>query len=161
MIIISRPLFRTALVGLWGLLSLFKKEKKMYIIYQFWHIRFKKQQDVMTKRVSPWCNRNGWLGVKHQVTTAATAAAQSVQFKMVLCLEKAHSYALHLVFQRFPRRCLWKGSSIRLMDDGPLPFASHGFCSPVVHGRSSSLVGRKRIREKKNLNISIFKKTGI
>ena len=44
------------------------------------------------------------------------------------CARKS-PYALHPVSQKFPQRCLWNGSNIRLIDDGPL--------SPF-QGRSSS-----------------------
>ena len=38
-------------------------------------------------------------------------------------------YALHPVSQKFPQRCLWNGSNLSLIDDGPLS---------SVQGRSSS-----------------------
>ena len=47
---------------------------------------------------------------------------------MVLCARKS-PYALHPVSQKFPQRCLWNGSSVRLIDDGPLS---------SFQGRSSS-----------------------
>ena len=45
---------------------------------------------------SPWRNRNGWLGVKHQVTTAAVYSATPLQQ-----IEQAHMYIL-----TFPSLCL-------------------------------------------------------
>ena len=39
-------------------------------------------------------------------------------------------YALHPVSQKFPHRCLWNGSNVRLIDDGPLS---------SFQGRSSSV----------------------
>ena len=47
---------------------------------------------------------------------------------MVLCARKS-PYALHPVSQKFPQGCLWNGSSVRLIDDGPLS---------SFQGRSSS-----------------------
>ena len=35
-------------------------------------------------------------------------------------LRKVHIHALHPVSQKFPQRCLWNGSSVHLIDDGPL-----------------------------------------
>ena len=54
----------------------------------------------------------------------------SVQFssRWYLCARKS-PYALHPVSQKFPQRCLWNGSSVRLTDDGPLS---------SFQGRSSS-----------------------
>ena len=43
----------------------------------------------------------------------------SVQFSFYV-LRKAHNYVLHPVSQKFPQRCLWNGSNVRLIDDGPL-----------------------------------------
>ena len=48
--------------------------------------------------------------------------------KWYLCAQKS-PYALHPVSQKFPQRCLWNGSSVRLIDDGPLS---------SFQGRSSS-----------------------
>ena len=45
-----------------------------------------------------------------------------------LCARKS-PYALHPVSQKFAQRCLWNGSNVRLIDDGPLSF---------FQGRSSS-----------------------
>ena len=43
----------------------------------------------------------------------------SVQFssRWYLCARKI-PYALHSVSQKFPQRCLWNGSNVRLTDDG-------------------------------------------
>ena len=38
----------------------------------------------------------------------------------ICALGKAHKYALHRVSQKFPQRCLWNGSNVHLIDDGPL-----------------------------------------
>ena len=47
---------------------------------------------------------------------------------MCLCVRKS-PYALHPVSQKFPERCLWNGSTVRLTDDDPLS---------SFQGRSSS-----------------------
>ena len=54
-------------------------------------------------------------------STSLISSLSSVQFKMVsnLCTRKS-PYALHPVSQKFPQRCLWNGSNVRLTDDGPL-----------------------------------------
>ena len=53
-----------------------------------------------------------------------------IQFssRWYLCARKS-PYALHPVSQKFPHRCLWNGSAVRLIDDGPLS---------SFQGRSSS-----------------------
>ena len=45
----------------------------------------------------------------------------SVEFnsRWYLCARKS-PYALHPVSQKFPQRCIWNVSNIRLIDDGPL-----------------------------------------
>ena len=44
----------------------------------------------------------------------------SVQFKKLSMRSKrADNYALHLISQKFPQRCLCNGSTVRLIDDGP------------------------------------------
>ena len=45
----------------------------------------------------------------------------TVQFssRWYLCARKS-SYALHPISLKFPQRCLWNGSNVRLIDDGPL-----------------------------------------
>ena len=54
----------------------------------------------------------------------------SVQFnsRWYLCARKS-PYALHSVSQKFSQSCLWNGSNVRLIDDGPLS---------SFHWRSSS-----------------------
>ena len=38
-------------------------------------------------------------------------------------LGRAHNYALHPAYQKFPQHCLWNNANVRLTDDGPLsPF---------------------------------------
>ena len=56
-------------------------------------------------------------------TCCCDDAAISVQFslKWYPCARKSpYNYALHPVSQRFPQRCLWNSSSVRLIDDGRL-----------------------------------------
>ena len=59
-----------------------------------------------------------------------TGSVQFISFssRWYLCARKS-PYALHPVSQKFPQRCLWNGSSVRLIDDGPLS---------SFQGRSSS-----------------------
>ena len=45
--------------------------------------------------------------------------SKSVQFNMVY-MRSENPYALHPVSQKFPQHCLWNGSNVRLIDDGPL-----------------------------------------
>ena len=54
----------------------------------------------------------------------------SIQFssRWYLCARKS-PHALHPIFQKFPQRRLWNGSTVRLIDDGPLS---------SFQGRSSS-----------------------
>ena len=48
-----------------------------------------------------------------------TAFTVQLSAKWYLCARKS-PYALHPVSQRFPQRCLWNSSNVRLIDDGPL-----------------------------------------
>ena len=50
-----------------------------------------------------------------------SASCLPVQFSLrwYLCARKS-PYAFHSVSQRFPQRCLWNGSNVRLIDDSPL-----------------------------------------
>ena len=59
-----------------------------------------------------------------------TVLLSSVQFssRWYLCVRNI-PYALHPVPQKFPHHCLWNGSYVRLIDDGPLS---------SFQGRSSS-----------------------
>ena len=67
-------------------------------------------------RVAAWRCAGAW----------GEGVGSSVQFSSVqdgiYALGKAHNYTLHPVSQKFPQRCLWNGSYVRLTDDGPLSF---------------------------------------
>ena len=45
-------------------------------------------------------------------------AGSSLQFssRWYLCTQKSQYYALHPISQKFPQRCLWNSSSVRLID---------------------------------------------
>ena len=67
---------------------------------------------------------------KSLLLSSSVCLLSSVQFspRWYLCARKS-PYALHPVSQKFPQRCLWNSSNVRLTDDGP--FSS-------FQGRSSS-----------------------
>ena len=49
-------------------------------------------------------------------------------FKMVSLPSEKPIYVLHSVSQKFPQRCLWNSSNVRLIDDGPLSSPFKGDC---------------------------------
>ena len=51
-------------------------------------------------------------------TDVSSVEFSSVQ-EGIYALGKANNYALHLISQKFPQRCLCNGSTVRLIDDGP------------------------------------------
>ena len=62
------------------------------------------------------------LTVLQHVVTAKNCCAFCRCFSSVedgICVLKTPHYALHLVSQKFPQCCLWNGSSVHLIDDGP------------------------------------------
>ena len=75
------------------------------------------------KNISNLCQILG--GIVMAVTTLPTvqfsSAYSSVQFssRWYLCARKS-LYELHPVSQQFPQHCLWNGSHVYLIDDGPL-----------------------------------------
>ena len=69
-------------------------------------------------------------GAQELCSCVSSADDWLVQFssRWYLCARKS-PYALHPVSQKFPQRRIWNGSSVRLIDDGPLS---------SFQGRSSS-----------------------
>ena len=63
------------------------------------------------------------LTVLQHVATAKNCCAFCSHFSSVqdgICVLKKKHYALHPISQKFPQRCLWNGSNVRLIDEGPL-----------------------------------------
>ena len=57
-----------------------------------------------------WKSPTGWRLRKPQCEGSCDSSAQDD----IYALGKVHNYALHPVSQKFPQRCLWNGSSVRL-----------------------------------------------
>ena len=51
----------------------------------------------------------------------------------MVSMRSEKTYALRPVSEKFPQRCLWNGSNVRLIDDGPLSSfqgtSSGGLCT--------------------------------
>ena len=85
-------------------------------------------------RSSRWRSLLQW----HQWVTpfvcvvALISLSSSVQFcsRWYLCAWKS-PYALHPISQKFPQRCFWNGSNVRLIDDGPLSSFQGRYC-PIL-----------------------------
>ena len=109
------------------------------LLYWWWPYNYR--QSLLTAMVSMKAGRG------HQINEedGLACSRHSLQFSSRWYLsarKKPHNYALHRVSQKFPQRCLWNGSNVRLTDDGPLSpfqgrssstFSFHAYLIPTIY----------------------------
>ena len=97
----------------------------------------------------------------------------TVQFssRWYLCVRKI-PYGLHPVSQKFPQRCLWNGSDVRLTDDGPLSSfegrsssasSFHASLLQAVDGVMSLCIlgSRSTSRARRSIPVALVRSTGV